>query len=111
MNRVPQSPWFDRFRCWPHIRYSHQVPPTTRRVWASWYSIRSVSALAALSAERGFLLVSQTPDERTAEFYAQTYDGSVPDWPGEIDFYQAMAADVRRNGGTVLEVACGTGRV
>ena len=46
-----------------------------------------------------------------AEFYAQTYDESVPDWPGEMDFYQEMAAEVRRAGGSVLEIACGTGRV
>jgi SAM-dependent methyltransferase len=45
------------------------------------------------------------------EFYAQTYDDSVPDWPGEIDFYRALSAEVRSAGGAVLEIACGTGRV
>lgn len=45
------------------------------------------------------------------EFYANTYDDSVSDWPGEIDFYQAFAAKVKSEGGAVLEVACGTGRV
>jgi len=55
--------------------------------------------------------MSQLSDEQVAEFYAQTYDESVPDWPGEIDFYQEMAAEVKRQGGTVLEIACGTGRV
>lgn len=55
--------------------------------------------------------MSQQADERIAEFYALTYDRSVPDWPGEMDFYQALAADVRHAGGAVLEVACGTGRV
>jgi formylmethanofuran dehydrogenase subunit E len=30
--------------------------------------------------------------ESSAEFYAQTYDESVPDWPGESDFYRALAA-------------------
>jgi ubiquinone/menaquinone biosynthesis C-methylase UbiE len=55
--------------------------------------------------------MSQLSDERIAEFYAQTYDESVPDWPGELDFYQEMAAEVKRQGGTVLEIACGTGRV
>lgn len=55
--------------------------------------------------------MSEWSDERIAEFYAQTYDDSVPDWPGEIDFYQEMAAKVMRRGGTVLEIACGTGRV
>ena len=46
------------------------------------------------------------------EFYAETYDRSVPDWPGELDFYQSMveaAATVQH--GAVLEIACGTGRV
>jgi ubiquinone/menaquinone biosynthesis C-methylase UbiE len=57
------------------------------------------------------LVMSQSPDERVAEFYARTYDRSVPDWPGEMDFYQDMAGKVKRNGGTVLEIACGTGRV
>jgi ubiquinone/menaquinone biosynthesis C-methylase UbiE len=49
----------------------------------------------------------QNPDE----FYAQTYDDSVPDWPGEIDFYRALAAKVKSAGGSILEIACGTGRV
>jgi len=55
--------------------------------------------------------MSQSAGERAAEYYAQTYDASVPDWPGEIDFYQEMAAQAKRNGGAVLEIACGTGRV
>lgn len=42
---------------------------------------------------------------------AQLYDVSVSDWPGEIDFYRKLAAEVRLKDGTVLEVACGTGRV
>ena len=46
-----------------------------------------------------------------SEFYAQTYDDSVPDWPGEIDFYRELALKVKSTGGTMLEVACGTGRV
>jgi len=46
-----------------------------------------------------------------AEFYAQTYNLSVPDWPGEVEFYRELAAEAGRQGGTVLEVACGTGRV
>jgi ubiquinone/menaquinone biosynthesis C-methylase UbiE len=56
-------------------------------------------------------VVTEPRDERVAEFYARTYDVSVPDWPGEIDFYREMAAEVQRKGGTVLEIACGTGRV
>ena len=39
------------------------------------------------------------------------YDVAVPDWPGEIDFYRAMAKEVKEQGGSVLEVGCGTGRV
>lgn len=46
-----------------------------------------------------------------AERVAQLYDASVPDWPGEIDFYRELAAEAKSNGGAVLEVACGTGRV
>jgi SAM-dependent methyltransferase len=42
---------------------------------------------------------------------AQLYDASVPDWPGEIDFYRELAAEAAASGETVLEVACGTGRV
>lgn len=53
--------------------------------------------------------MSQSKDER--QFYAQTYDASVPDWPGEIDFYRERAAEIKSRGGAVLEVACGTGRV
>ena len=36
--------------------------------------------------------MSQSQDERGDQFYAETYDDSVPDWPNEIDFYQEMAA-------------------
>jgi SAM-dependent methyltransferase len=50
-------------------------------------------------------------DERVAEFYAQTYDESVPDWPGEIDFYRDFASKGRARGESLLDVACGTGRI
>jgi SAM-dependent methyltransferase len=46
---------------------------------------------------------SLTPEQLAAELY----DLSVPDWPGELDFYRRLA----RQAGPVLEVACGTGRV
>jgi SAM-dependent methyltransferase len=46
-----------------------------------------------------------------AERVAQLYDASVPDWPGEIDFYRELATKAKSHGGAVLEVACGTGRV
>lgn len=49
--------------------------------------------------------------ERAREFYAQVYDVSVSDWPGEIAFYQELAAEAKARGQSVLEVACGTGRV
>jgi ubiquinone/menaquinone biosynthesis C-methylase UbiE len=55
--------------------------------------------------------LNQALSERDAEFYAQTYDVSVPDWPGELDFYREMAAEVKSTGETILEIACGTGRV
>ncbi len=55
--------------------------------------------------------MSQSQDERGDQFYAETYDNSVPDWPNEIDFYQEMAANAKRAGRSVLELACGTGRV
>jgi ubiquinone/menaquinone biosynthesis C-methylase UbiE len=48
---------------------------------------------------------------RVREFYAQTYDTVVPDWPGEIDFYRELAAQAHSRSQAVLEVACGTGRV
>lgn len=50
-------------------------------------------------------------EQKADEFYARTYDDSVPDWPGEIDFYREMAARAKSKGGAVLEIACGTGRV
>jgi SAM-dependent methyltransferase len=55
--------------------------------------------------------MTPSSDERVAEFYAQTYDESVPDWPGEIEFYRELASDLRRRREALLEIACGTGRV
>jgi ubiquinone/menaquinone biosynthesis C-methylase UbiE len=49
--------------------------------------------------------------ERVREFYAETYDTVVPDWPGEIDFYRELAAETHAKDQTILEVACGTGRI
>ncbi|MBI9044793.1 MAG: class I SAM-dependent methyltransferase [Anaerolineaceae bacterium] len=40
----------------------------------------------------------------------QYYD-IVQDWPGEIDFYRSMTHVIKTNGGTILEIGCGTGRV
>jgi ubiquinone/menaquinone biosynthesis C-methylase UbiE len=42
---------------------------------------------------------------------ARIYDSVVPDWPGEIAFYEGLVAAAAAEGGAVLEVACGTGRV
>jgi ubiquinone/menaquinone biosynthesis C-methylase UbiE len=55
--------------------------------------------------------MSPSTDPRVAEFYAQTYDASVPDWPGEIEFYRRLASEVRHKEEGLLEIACGTGRV
>ena len=50
-------------------------------------------------------------DEGSTRFYVQTYDVSVSDWPGEIDFYRALIDEISVDDRSVLEVACGTGRV
>ena len=55
-------------------------------------------------------MTGDLPDP-SAQFYAQTYGASVPDWPGEIEFYRSLAADATSKGQAVMEVACGTGRV
>jgi len=55
--------------------------------------------------------MTQASDERAALFYAETYDDSMSDWPGEIDFYRETAAQARQVGGPILELGCGTGRV
>ena len=44
-------------------------------------------------------------------FYAETYEATVADWPGEIGLYRELAAGADAKGQGVLEVACGTGRV
>jgi len=46
-----------------------------------------------------------------SEQEVQLYDVAVPDWPAEIDFYRAMAGEVKEQGGSILEIGCGTGRV
>jgi SAM-dependent methyltransferase len=52
-----------------------------------------------------------TQEKGERDYYARTYDAWVEDWPGEIDFYRDLAAQVKAEAGAVLEVACGTGRV
>jgi SAM-dependent methyltransferase len=46
-----------------------------------------------------------------SEQEVQFYDVAVSDWANEIDFYRAMAIELKEHGGSVLEVGCGTGRV
>jgi ubiquinone/menaquinone biosynthesis C-methylase UbiE len=46
-----------------------------------------------------------------SEIEAQSYVQLIPDWPGEVEFYQAFAAEAHLKGEAVLEVACGTGRI
>ena len=46
-----------------------------------------------------------------ADLYAELYDVDEGGWPGELDFYQELAATATARGEGVLEVACGTGRV
>ncbi len=45
------------------------------------------------------------------QLYAALYDDSVPNWPGEIDFYRDLATQTHAQGQAVLDVACGTGRI
>lgn len=47
--------------------------------------------------------------ESANTLYSALYDVTVPDWPGEIEFYRALA--LAADGQEVLEIACGTGRV
>jgi SAM-dependent methyltransferase len=42
---------------------------------------------------------------------AELYDVSVPDWDGELDFYRELAREAKTRKHSLLEVACGTGRV
>ena len=53
-------------------------------------------------------MAQTTDDERPDEYYAKTYDDSVQDWPGELDFYTKL---VKANPENVLEIASGTGRI
>lgn len=42
---------------------------------------------------------------------AELYDVAVQDWPGEFDFYWRLAEPVAAENESVLELACGTGRI
>lgn len=46
------------------------------------------------------------------QLYAETYDVWMSDWSGEIDFYRELVTkEVKSKEGSVLDVACGTGRI
>ena len=53
------------------------------------------------------MLVTMLHAQKTAELY----DVYVQDWPGEIQFYQDLVSEIECNRKSILEVACGTGRV
>jgi ubiquinone/menaquinone biosynthesis C-methylase UbiE len=55
--------------------------------------------------------MSKFASKRAREFYAETYEATVADWSGEMAFYRELAAEADTRGQSVLEVACGTGRV
>jgi ubiquinone/menaquinone biosynthesis C-methylase UbiE len=55
--------------------------------------------------------MKKTNATRSREFYARTYDLSVADWEGELDFYRSYSSAAAANGKSILEIACGTGRV
>jgi ubiquinone/menaquinone biosynthesis C-methylase UbiE len=55
--------------------------------------------------------MSEAQEGRVDKFYARSYDASVPDWPGEIEFYRGYAKEARRRSASVLDLACGTGRI
>jgi len=57
--------------------------------------------------KRKYNQAMKTPEQLSAELY----DASVPDWDGEMAFYRQFALQARDCGQSVLEVACGTGRV
>lgn len=51
-------------------------------------------------------------DQNARQFYAETYDVWMTDWPGEIDFYREIVdEEVKSKKGVVLDIACGTGRI
>jgi SAM-dependent methyltransferase len=45
------------------------------------------------------------------EIDALFYDQTVPYWPNELDFYLGLASEVLTQGGKILEIGCGTGRI
>jgi ubiquinone/menaquinone biosynthesis C-methylase UbiE len=46
------------------------------------------------------------------QFYTETYDTWMTDWPGEVDFYRELVSEeMQDKPGIILDVACGTGRI
>jgi ubiquinone/menaquinone biosynthesis C-methylase UbiE len=58
-----------------------------------------------------FLVYNMSMTQTDEQLSAELYDTVVPDWDGELDFYREFAYIARERGQSVLEVACGTGRV
>lgn len=50
-------------------------------------------------------------NQRFSDAEALIYDQGMDDWPGEIDFYKKFANVAKEKGQSVLDIACGTGRV
>lgn len=50
-------------------------------------------------------------NQRFSDAEALIYDQGMDDWPGEIDFYKKFANAAKEKGQSVLDIACGTGRV
>ena len=50
-------------------------------------------------------------NQRFADVVALLYDQDIYDWPGEIDFNVKFANTAKEKDQSVLEIACGTGRV
>ncbi len=50
-------------------------------------------------------------NQRFSDADAFNYDQDMYDWPGEIDFYLRFANAAKEKGQSVLDIACGTGRV
>ena len=50
-------------------------------------------------------------DGDARQFYSETYDEVMSDWPDGIEFYTQLAVENVSEDDAVLELACGTGRM